>query len=286
MPDRRAFRVLDLFSGIGGFSLGLERTGHFNTVAFCERNPYCQRVLKKHWPTVQIFEDIRFVGERELEPLLPIDVITGGFPCQDISYANQMARGLDGSQSALYWEMYRIIRMVRPRWIIMENVPALLRRGMSEVLGSLAEIGYDAEWDCLPAAAFGAPHLRDRVFIVAYPSSLLPERRRGGGEVAGSPGEVAGTEKKRKRLRNALGGSCAAAPDAECDRLQRILRPRTASGHAPRSFAEWWAAEPDVGRVADGVSHRMDRLRALGNAVVPQIVEYIGRCILEADSDP
>lgn len=281
-------RVLDLFSGIGGFSLGLERTGHFRTVAFCESNRYCQRVLRKRWPDVPCYPDIRLLSEDDLQPVYPVDVITGGFPCQDISHANQKADGLYGERSGLYWELYRIICMVRPRWVVLENVPALLRRGMSEILGSLAEIGYDAEWDCLPAAAFGAPHLRDRVFIVAYPHGILPERWGGCGEVACAEGEAESGGEEREWLRHAArcGGEAVpcAVSDAGCLGLQRILRPRTASGHTPGGFAEWWSAEPGVGRVADGVSRRMDRLRVLGNAVVPQIVEYIGWCILDVES--
>lgn len=154
-------RVLDLFSGIGGFSLGLERAG-MQTVAFCEIDPYCRRVLKRHWPDVPINTDITKREFTEGEA----DVICGGFPCQDVSLAGKRA-GLSGERSGLYRELVRAIRVVRPRYAILENVAALLSDGMGRVLGDLAEGGSDAEWDCVPAETFGAPHERDRVFIVA-----------------------------------------------------------------------------------------------------------------------
>ena len=156
--------VLDLFSGIGGFSLGLERTGGFRTVAFCEIDPYCRKVLNKHWPEVPCYDDIR---ELRL-PTEFADVVCGGFPCQDISTAGKGA-GITGERSGLWVEMCRVIGEVRPRYAIVENVSALLGRGLGTVLGDLAQIGYDAEWHCIPASAVGAPHRRDRIWIVAYP---------------------------------------------------------------------------------------------------------------------
>ena len=137
-------KVLDLFSGIGGFSLGLQATNEFETIAFCEIDPFCQKVLKKHWPNVPIFDDITKLGEGELNGLGKVDVICGGFPCQDISCAGKGA-GIHAARSGLWWEMLRIIRLVRPRYVLVENVAALLNRGLDEVLGSLAESGYDAE---------------------------------------------------------------------------------------------------------------------------------------------
>jgi DNA (cytosine-5)-methyltransferase 1 len=156
-------RVLDLFSGIGGFSLGLERAGGFQTVAFCEIEPFCQRVLAKHWPEVPNLGDVERV---EFQPG-SADVIVGGFPCQDVSLAGKRA-GLSGARSGLYRELVRALRVVRPRHAIVENVAALLGDGLGTVLGDLAESGFDAEWDCVPAKAFGAPHERDRVYIVAH----------------------------------------------------------------------------------------------------------------------
>ena len=159
-------RVLDLFSGIGGFSLGLERAG-FETVAFCEIDKKCHKVLNKHWPDVPIFEDVCTLTKELLDERgITVDVICGGFPCQDISLAGKGA-GIEGERSGLWTEYARIISELRPKFVIVENVAALLSRGLDRVLGDLAEIGYDAEWHCIPASAVGAPHRRDRIWIVA-----------------------------------------------------------------------------------------------------------------------
>jgi DNA (cytosine-5)-methyltransferase 1 len=230
--------VLDLFSGIGGFSLGLERAG-MRTVAFCEIDPFCQRVLRKHWPDVPIYDDVRtFNG-------VPADVICGGFPCQDISVAGKGA-GIGGARSGLWSEYARIIGEVRPRYVIVENVSALLGRGLGRVLGDLAALGFDAEWHCIPASAVGAPHRRDRIWIVAH--------------TAGARWNGARPE----RSATANGSGAFRQP----------------------SRSDWWHVEPDVGRVAHGVPARVDRLRSLGNAVVPQIPEIIGRAILKNEMPP
>ena len=165
-------KILDLFAGIGGFSLGLEKTGKFETVAFCEIEPYCQKVLSKHWPGVRIYDDVReLTGEKLRADGITVDVITGGFPCQDISVAGRGA-GIEGERSGLWSEIARLIGELRPRYAIMENVSALLGRGMDTVLGDLSQIGYDAEWHCIPASHLGAPHQRDRIWIIAYPTDF------------------------------------------------------------------------------------------------------------------
>jgi DNA (cytosine-5)-methyltransferase 1 len=222
-------KVLDLFSGIGGFSLGLERAG-FTTSAFCEVDPACRKVLRKHWPDVPIFEDIRTLSATDIGET--IEVICGGFPCQDISDAGTR-RGIDGNRSGLWWEFHRLIKETQPKWVLAENASALRYRGLDQVLRSLSEIGYDAEWHCIPASAVGAPHIRDRTWIVAYPHN------RGSGW---------GVEQ------------------------QTICE-------IPWNVHPNWGSEPSVDRVADGVPNRMDRLKQLGNAVVPQIPEIIGRAI-------
>ena len=225
--------VLDLFSGIGGFSLGLERAG-MKTIAFCEIDPKCRQVLRKHWPVVPIYEDVRSLQAKDISET--IDVICGGFPCQDISIAGKGV-GLSGERSGLWWQFHRLINEAKPKWVIIENVSALRYRGLDEVLRSLFEVGYDAEWHCITAASIGAPHRRDRVWIVANPMRSGLERH---------GNRTIGIEKAFA----AFSGSC------------------------------WWGVEPDVGRVANGVSKRMDRLKQLGNAVVPQIPEILGRSIL------
>lgn len=162
----RKLRVLDLFSGIGGFSLGLERTGGFETAAFCEIDEFAQKVLRKHWQGVPIFNDIR-----TLEFAESVDLVTAGFPCQDISFAGEGA-GLSGDRSGLFWEVIRTVCMVgRPR-LLLENVAALLHRGMGSVLGALAAVGYDAQWNCIQGCDLGLPHIRDRLWIVADTNGL------------------------------------------------------------------------------------------------------------------
>jgi len=233
--------VLDLFSGIGGFTLGLERAG-FQTAAFCEIDPYCRKVLARHWPSVPIHDDIRKLDGTKYAGA--VDIVCGGFPCQDISVGHvwTQARGLDGERSGLWFEYRRIIDEVRPRWAIIENVSALRSRGLDAVLGSLAEIGYDAEWHCIPASAAGAAHHRDRVWVVAHPAG---ER-------------VEGLWPEGFQVPHAL--------------AHPFLPLRDRNGE--------WQVEPDVCRVPDGVPDRAHRLKAVGNAVVPQIPELIGRAIL------
>lgn len=235
-------RVLDLFSGIGGFSLGLERAG-MHTVAFCEQNKYCHAVLKKHWPEVPIYDDVRTLTAAQLaDDGIAVDVICGGFPCQDISIAGKGA-GLAGARSGLWWEFHRLIAEIRPAWVIIENVSALRHKGLGDVLRSLAAVGYDAEWHCIPASAVGAPHRRDRIWIVAYPHNK--------GE---SIGKI----------------------NAKAQRVQIAVT----NGGWRR-----WDGKPQDVRMDDGIPNGMDRLKALGNAVVPQIPELIGRAIYEQSFD-
>jgi DNA (cytosine-5)-methyltransferase 1 len=271
-------RVLDLFSGIGGFSLGLERTGGFETVAFCEIEPFPRKVLVKHWPEVPQYDDVRtLTAERLAADGIAVDVICGGFPCQDISFAGKGA-GLAGARSGLFYEVARLIGELGPRYVILENVGALLSRGLDAVLGTLASVGYDAEWHCIPASYVGAPHRRDRVWVLAYPAKLQRDGRELYGEH--SEGEVSeprngcGSQimayayRQRGRGRDASGENAGDARQP----------PRHKGPHGVGMGA--WRTEPDVGRVANGVPDRAHRLKALGNAVVPQIPELIGNAIL------
>lgn len=295
----RKLRVLDLFSGIGGFSLGLERTGGFETVAFCEIEDYPRRVLAKHWPKVPCYHDVRdLTADTLARDGIAVDVICGGFPCQDISFAGKRA-GLEGARSGLWSEYRRIVGELRPRFVIVENVPGLLNLGMGTVLGDLAALGYDAVWDCVPACAVGAPHRRDRVWIIAYPNGE-PIREQSIGEL-GSKSQTfarddrppAHTYRKGQHdgaLNAEVGGASEFVADADiyneherCGSVQmgRERRPSKTedNGHAAGTQ---WLAEPDVGRVANGVPARVDRLKGLGNAVVPQIPEIIGNAILRS----
>lgn len=168
-------RVLDLFSGIGGFSLGLHRAGGFETVAFCEIDSAARRVLAKHWPTVPIFDDVTKLSAKDLNGT--VDVICGGFPCVDISPAGKRA-GLAGERSGLWFEYRRLIAEFRPRWVIIENSSDLATRGLGRVVQSLDEIGYDAEWSVISACSLGFPHMRKRMYVVAYPQGQWREQRR------------------------------------------------------------------------------------------------------------
>lgn len=252
--------VFDLFSGIGGFSLGLERAG-FTTNYFCEIDPYCRGVLARHWPHVPCFEDVRTVRGVDLTP---VDLLCGGFPCQDISLAGKGA-GLSGERSGLWFEYARLIDEIRPRYVLIENVSALRSRGLDQVLGSLAALGYDAEWHCLPACAVGAPHRRDRVWVVAYAEGT-------GTRTVQQSGRLCSLEQGSKNVADANISEQSELPVHAFSgiSMQEFKRCR---GHE-------WLLEPDVGRVAHGVPARVDRLRGLGNAIVPQIAELLGYAIL------
>ena len=167
-------RLLDTFSGIGGFSYAAERiVGGYETVAFVEREPFCQKVLRKHWPDVPIFDDITTYTPKRGSA----DVICGGFPCQDISIAGRKAGIKEGTRSGLFYELMRVVRMVEPRFIVLENVSAIVADGLDIVLGELAQAGFDAEWACIPASAVGACHQRDRWWLVAYSNNIRSFRQ-------------------------------------------------------------------------------------------------------------
>ena len=231
--------VGSLFSGIGGLDLGLERAG-MKVLWQSEIDPFACKILKQHWPEVINHGNIKQVDWRTVEP---VDVICGGYPCQPFSVAGQR-KGTEDPRHL--WPYVReIIKLLRPKYAILENVAGHLSLGFGSVLGDLAEIGYDAEWEIIPASSVGAPHRRNRVFIIAYPNvqSNIPST-------------------------DALGWGQPA--------IEKTWRPVVWTEHCGRSR---WAAEPDVPRVDDGISDRVDRVKALGNAVVPQVAEYIGRLI-------
>jgi DNA (cytosine-5)-methyltransferase 1 len=271
-------RVLDLFSGIGGFSLGLERAG-METVAFCEIDAKARLVLKKHWPEVPIYEDVSTLKGSDLHD---IDVICGGFPCQDISLAGKGA-GLEGERSGLWFQFHRLIKEIQPRYAVIENVSALRSRGLDQVLRSLAEIGYDAEWHCIPASAIGAPHRRDRIWIVGYPNRVsrrLPI-------YGGMEWNILGKTRRDQISNTAVRSSCYDSKNVAYPTstgLERPIRSKLQRDGMRSTSGGWWAVEPNVGRVANGVPKRVDRIKQLGNAVVPQIPELIGRAIMEHEN--
>ena len=242
-------RVLDLFSGIGGFSLGLERTGGFETVAFCEIEPYPRAVLAKHWPGVPIYDDVRTLTADALRrDGIAVDVICGGFPCQDLSRAGTGA-GITGDRSGLWSEFARLIGELRPDYAILENVAALLDDGMGTVLGDLADLGYDAEWSTVSACAVGAPHMRQRVFAVAYPNG----------------------EHGRSRVRHSAA------------RAHRTVQEIYDLEGARARQAARLANPSELYRDADGLPFGMERNRAIGNSIYPAIPAIIGRAILKAE---
>ena len=314
-------RVLDLFSGIGGFSLGLERTGGFETVAFCEYEPFPRAVLSKHWPDVPCFPDVRQLKGSDIDG--PIDVICGGYPCQPFSTAGQR-RGKEDDRH-LWPEFSRLVAELRPTWVIGENVAGHISMGLDDVLSDLEGQGYACRTFVIPACAVDAPHRRDRVWTVAFSDrgngksgegkrprirasadrqgpdfdagSASPEReavantsqlqRNGSGEHRQQGGGQVSQSGKRS--------SAEFVADADDTRLQG--RQETGNTRSQRQGRDeqskrcsdlpgaTWLPEPDVGRVAHGVSRRVDRLKALGNAVVPQIPEMIGYAILEAEKE-
>ncbi len=284
--------VGELFAGIGGFGLGFERAG-FQVKWQVEIDDYATRVLEKHWPDVERFRDVRECGAHNLAP---VDVICGGFPCQPHSLAGRRAASAD--ERDLWGEFARIIREVRPRWVVAENVPGLLSsedgRFFGRVLRDLAESGYDAEWDCIPASAVGAPHQRDRVWIVAYPNADAWRLEIGGiSEHGDERGALRGESDGLRAGRSGTRPLADSNEQRSQGRHSAVLSERASEwptwARDSRTFttavglAREWEPESGFRRVAHGIPARVDRLRCLGNSVVPQIPEWIARRILDAE---
>jgi len=269
-------RLIDTFSGIGGFSYAAEKlVGGFKTVAFVECEPFCQKVLKKHWPNVPIYEDIKSYRP---EPY-SAEVICGGFPCQSISNAGKREGITETSQSGLWYELYRVICLLQPQYVVLENVSAILSRGLGIVLGNLAEAGYNCEWCCIPATFIkGACHQRDRWWLVAYPSSVsdgsqIEIQARGDTVTRRSTTNTKGSERNGNET---IEKYCKA-------RTQEIFRDRNGGKNTytwrntPHELkGDWreWSIKPVICRDSDGVPSGLDRtkrLKALGNSVVPQV---------------
>ena len=243
-------RHLDLFSGIGGFALAASWVWgkEHEVVAFCEIEPYCQNILRQHWPDTEIIEDIR---ECDFGRFTNIDLLTGGFPCQDVSGANPFGQGLSGRRSGLWRFMLESIRETRPQWIMVENVPWLRKRGLGRILGDLAEIGYDAQWHSIAAAQVGAPHKRERVWLVAYPNGLSRLQ----------------ADSLFMSIREGV-----AARDHACSLHWN------ATASPDWQIPERWLAGSD-----DGVSRKL-ACCAYGNAIIPQVAAVIMQGIKEIDS--
>ena len=284
-------KILDLFAGIGGFSLGMHWAG-FETAAFCEKDQAARKVLKKRFPGIPIYESIEVLTyERLTRDGIIFDVVTGGFPCQDISVAGKK-EGINGKRSGLWSHMYRLIKDSRPKWAIIENVSALRSKGLALVLQNLDEIGYVAEWHCIPASSVGASHRRDRIWIIARPMVDADSPQRQGTWLPGRVSKEFTQSNNPSDPRNAA----QTMGDSTSERQPGPRQPKHTSypkavmaGETAQSIHDGqcslWGPEPLMGRVADGVPNRVDRLTQLGNAVVPQIPYLIGKSILEWESD-
>jgi DNA (cytosine-5)-methyltransferase 1 len=270
---------LALFAGAGGGILGGQLLG-WRTVCAVEWEPYpasvlCARQNQGLLPHFPIWDDVQTFDGKPWRGI--VDVISGGFPCQDISCAGKGA-GIEGQKSGMWKEFARIIGEVRPKYVFVENSPMLTSRGLGTVLGDLASMGFDAEWGVLSAADVGANHQRDRIWIVAYTNSI---RGRWGNKYKQS-------KRNSSRKFTGISSETVSRQMAHSNSTHGERNEFTKRGikrHALISESSWWSTEPDVGRVADGVSARVDRLRGLGNAVVPQVAEYIGRLVMAAHNN-
>jgi DNA (cytosine-5)-methyltransferase 1 len=279
-------RTLDLFSGIGGFSLGLESTGFFETIGFVEKDKFCQKVLKKHWSNINIEEDIRNVKGEKYQA----DVVTGGFPCQPFSVAGKRKSTADDRY--LWDEMLRVIRETKPRWVIGENVEGIvnINEGMvlRQVLNDLENEGFKSQCIIIPASGIGAWHQRKRIWILAYSNSNGSYRSQGNATKQSS-------NEQKDRLSF---GDDKDVPNANFQGLERHrdeyeLREAKQEKNFIWSSNDgtkksWWQIESELCGVPNGVSYELDkdrsnRIKALGNSIVPQIARQIGLSIMEAE---
>ena len=276
-------KILDTFAGIGGFSYAAhELVGGFETTQFVEIDPFCQKVLKKHFPKVPCHDDIKtftaYPGQ--------YDVITGGFPCQDISVAGRREGITDQSRSGLFYELIRVIRLVRPKFVVMENVAAILNNGLDIVLGELSEAGYDAEWSIISASSLGAAHRRSRWWCVAYTndygsssSSINEFNDETNSSSQERQNEVSessrGSESSDSKVIRSFEGNVT---DSNSKGLQRKILSKMESGiwsakHTRRLDPNWrsYVSKPILPRGSYGLSNRVDRTKALGNSIVPAV---------------
>jgi len=289
-------QVLDLFSGIGGFSLGLKRAG-METIGFCEIDPFCRKVLAKHWPDVTVHTDIRRLDGKDYKGRA--EIICGGFPCQPFSQAGKR-RGTEDDRH-LWPEMLRIISEVRPTWVIGENVIGIVKMELDSILSDLEGEGYQTRAFIIPACGIDAPHKRDRVWIIAHansegesdgPINEGPRPRQL--ELMADPnsGFSTVTQQAVQAGRATIISSSKDVAYSESERVQRLWssgeqKPHTYGGQklslcgSERPRPAYWEAEPGMGRVVDGIPNRVDRIKGLGNAVVPMVVEVIGNAIME-----
>jgi len=282
-PMHSPLTVLDLFSGIGGFSYAAERlVGGFQTVAFCETDRACQRVLAKHWPDTPIFPDVCTLTAADIQPLCPngLSLITAGFPCQDLSVAGKQA-GYDGKRSVLFYEIIRLARELQPQFLLLENVRNLLSHQngetFQETLFQIAKAGYDAEWAVIPASDVGACHRRERIWIIAFSSNAknmlgnggtLGHRRQSEQFPLSQFGNSSSQDDASHANNKGLQGQ---RPECQLSESSGQGTPAWRSG-GPMLGPEWggYISRPVLRRGDDGLSNRVDRLKQLGNSIVPQ----------------
>ena len=283
---------LDLFSGIGGFSLGLEATGGFETKAFCDIEKYPRQVLQKHWPHVKQYEDIKELNYERLKAdgIDSIDIITGGYPCQPFSIAGRKKGEEDPRH--LWPEYFRLVKELRPTWVIGENVSGHIKLGLDTVISDLESEDYAVRPFSISASSIGANHQRERVWIVA--NSRRPRGPRA--ELRGENENETGKENANQFERSSSTSEVDVA-NTNDERLQRQWQSRnqfTSRFNSSRESSEegqgtvgqgWWESEPNMGRVAHGIPKRVDRLKSLGNSLIPQIPYYIGSVILKTMAD-
>ena len=279
-------RVLDLFSGIGGFSLGLEACG-MTTTAFCERDPYCQSILKKHWPKTPIHTDVRKLDGKQYQN--SIDVVAGGFPCQPFSVAGKRLGSEDDRH--LWPEMLRIIRECRPRWVIGENVSGFVKMALDDVSSDLEGEGYAVRAFVLPAVAVEARHRRDRCFIIAHREDVANPHGERQLQQSGSEREIgrwSGDSGEEERdVAHTIGSRGETWLSGQEQGQEGHSREFNHEGYQ-RPWWETggeWPAESNVCRVVDGIPNRVDRIKSLGNAVVPQLIQAIGELVIAADKE-
>jgi len=285
----KEIRVGSLFSGIGGMEIGLSRAiPNIRPAWFCEQNLYSQSILSKHWKGVPIYDDVRNINKSNVES---IDILTGGFPCQSISIAGKMEGLENDEKSGLWWEMWRIVRDLRPRIVIMENVSNIIRLGGIDVVGSLTQIGYNSEWEIIRASDFGAPHKRARWFCVSWDTRTIENPRR---TITNPDEKRFGTSNTIQSRRSTFdvydNKRISTDPDGVRTKIQ--IEGKQSSKQKSRGFSAngsidgyTWKGFPTqspICRRNDGIPDRVDRIRALGNAIVPDCSEYVGRCVLKS----
>ena len=271
-------KVLDLFSGIGGFSLGLEWAG-MSTVAFCERDPYCTTILKKHWPDTPVHSDVRNLDGKDYAN--SIDVVCGGFPCQPFSTAG-LKRGSEDDRH-LWPEMLRVIRESKPRWVIGENVSGFINMALDDVSLDLESEGYEVRPFVLPACAVDARHRRDRVFIIAHVAHTDEHRLEEHGH--GEPAEFSKASQRPTHVAHAHNEGLQGWSQTRDSASEGEITIEQSSRFGESCRGRYWPAEPTIPRMAHGVPNRVDRVKALGNAVVPQLIQAIGELVLAADKE-